>query len=72
MLTMFTTTTPEGALQITFNLDLAQKKDQIRSPAIPPKYRTYRKTSHSQQRGGSRKSPQMALVEEGRAVVVEP
>ena len=26
MLTMFTTTTPEGALQITFNLDLAQKR----------------------------------------------
>ena len=26
MLKMFTTTTPEGALQITFNLDLAKKR----------------------------------------------
>ena len=64
-------TTSEGALQITFNLDLGPKKDQICSPAIPPKCRPYRKTSHRKQRDGSRKSPQMALVEDGRAVVVE-
>ena len=72
MLKIFTTTTPEGALQITFNQDLAPKKDQIRSPAIPPKCGTYRSKSHRKQCDGSRKILQMALVEEGRAVVVEP